>query len=130
MNLSELTLHEAGEKLRDREFSAQELTEAVFRRISETENQVHSYITLCRDTALEQAKQADRVFQTQSNPPWLLGIPVAVKDNLVTRHVRTTCASKILSEFNPPYDSTAVKKLHAAGAVIIGKTNLDEFAMG
>jgi aspartyl-tRNA(Asn)/glutamyl-tRNA(Gln) amidotransferase subunit A len=130
MNLSELTLHAAGEKLRKREFSAQELTEAVFGRISETENQVHSYITLCRDTALEQAKQADRLFQTQSTPPWLLGIPVAVKDNLVTRGIRTTCASKVLSEFNPPYDSTTIKKLRAAGAVIIGKTNLDEFAMG
>lgn len=130
MNLSELTLHAAGEKLRKREFSAQELAEAVFRRISETENQVHSYITLCHDIALEQAKQADRLFQTQSNPPWLLGIPVAVKDNLVTRGIRTTCASQILREFNPAYDSTTIKKLRAAGAVIIGKTNLDEFAMG
>jgi aspartyl-tRNA(Asn)/glutamyl-tRNA(Gln) amidotransferase subunit A len=130
MNLSELTLHEAREKLRKREFSAQELTEAVFRRISETDNKVHSYITLCRDTALDKAKEADRIFETEENPCWLLGIPVAVKDNLLTRGIRTTCASKILGEFNPPYDSTTVKKLRAAGAVIIGKTNLDEFAMG
>jgi aspartyl-tRNA(Asn)/glutamyl-tRNA(Gln) amidotransferase subunit A len=130
MNLCELTLHEAGEKLRKREISAQELTTAVFRRISETEEKIHSYITLCRDSALEQAKEADRLLQTEGSPPSLLGIPIAVKDNFLTRGIRTTCASKILGEFNPPYDSTAVKKLRAAGAIITGKTNLDEFAMG
>ena len=130
MNPAALTLHEAREKLRKRQISAQELTQAVFQRISETEESIHSYITLCRDTALEEAKRADALFKTETNPPSLLGIPIAVKDNFLTDGIRTTCASKILQDFIPPYDSTAVKKLRAAGAVITGKTNLDEFAMG
>jgi aspartyl-tRNA(Asn)/glutamyl-tRNA(Gln) amidotransferase subunit A len=130
MNLCALTLHEAAERIRSREFSAEELTEDVFRRIADTDEKVHAYITLCRDRALAEAKQADRLRQTERNLPSLTGIPVAVKDNFLTRGIRTTCASKILGEFRPPYDSTTIKKLRTAGAVIIGKTNLDEFAMG
>jgi aspartyl-tRNA(Asn)/glutamyl-tRNA(Gln) amidotransferase subunit A len=130
MNPAALTLHEAREKLRKRQISAQELTQAVFQRISETEESIHSYITLCRDTALEEAKWADALFKRETNPPSLLGIPIAVKDNFLTVGIRTTCAAKILQDFIPPYDSTAVKKLRAGGAVITGKTNLDEFAMG
>ena len=130
MNLFALTLHEAKEKLRKREFSAEELTEAVFRRISETEEKLHCYITLCRDTALQEAKRADQLFKTETNPHSLIGIPIAVKDNFLTRDIRTTCASKILANFIPPYDSTTVKQLRTNGAIIIGKTNLDEFAMG
>ena len=130
MTLAALTLHEARDKLRKQEISAQELTEAVFQRIAETEESIRSYITVCRDTALEDAKRADALLKTEINPAALLGIPVAVKDNFLTAGVRTTCAAKILENFIPPYDSTAVKKLRAAGAVITGKTNLDEFAMG
>jgi aspartyl-tRNA(Asn)/glutamyl-tRNA(Gln) amidotransferase subunit A len=130
MNLAALTLHAARDELRKRHISAQELTQAVFQRISDTEESIHSYITLCRDTAVEEAKRADVRFKVETNPPALLGIPIAVKDNFITAGVRTTCASKILDNFIPPYDSTAVKKLRAAGAVITGKTNLDEFAMG
>jgi aspartyl-tRNA(Asn)/glutamyl-tRNA(Gln) amidotransferase subunit A len=130
MNLAALTLHEARENLRKREFSAQELAEAVFRRISETEEKLHSYITLSRDTALKEAKQADELFKTDTNPHSLLGIPIAVKDNFLTRDIRTTCASKFLENFIPPYDCTTVKKIRASGAIITGKTNLDEFAMG
>src|SRR4249919_3066092 len=130
MNLAAFTLHEAREKLRKGEFSAQELTEAVFRRICETEEKLHSYITLFHDTALKEAKQADEWLKTDTNPHSLLGIPIAVKDNFLTRGIRTTCASKFLENFIPPYDCTTVKKLRASGAIIIGKTNLDEFAMG
>src|SRR5262245_8584769 len=130
MNFAGFTLHEAREKLRKREFSAQELTEAVFRRISETEEKLHSYITLSPDTALREAKRADELFKTDTNPHSLLGIPMAVKDNFLTRGIRTTCASKILENFIPPYDCTTVKKLRTSGAIITGKTNLDEFAMG
>ena len=130
MNLATLTLHEARENLRKREFSAQELAEAVFRRISETEEKLHSYITLSRDTALKEAKQADEQLKTDTNPHSLLGIPIAVKDNFLTRDIRTTCASKFLENFIPPYDCTTVKRIRASGAIITGKTNLDEFAMG
>jgi aspartyl-tRNA(Asn)/glutamyl-tRNA(Gln) amidotransferase subunit A len=130
MNLSALTLHEASEKLRKREFSARELTQAVFQRISENEAKIRCYITLCHDTALQEAKHADQLLKTETNPHPLLGIPIAVKDNFLTRGIRTTCASKILANFIPPYDSTTVKRLRANGAIITGKTNLDEFAMG
>jgi aspartyl-tRNA(Asn)/glutamyl-tRNA(Gln) amidotransferase subunit A len=91
---------------------------------------VHAYITLCRESALEQAKAADqRLIQETSIDPFL-GIPIAVKDNFLTAGVRTTCASKILGNFIPPYDSTVVSRLRSAGSVFAGKTNLDEFAMG
>jgi len=130
MNLFSLTLHEASEKLRKREVSSQELTEAVFRRIAQTDGILRSYITVCRDAAIAQAKEADnRLKQGPAASP-LLGIPIALKDNLLTRGLRTTCASRILDNFIPPYDATAVAKVRSAGAVITGKTNLDEFAMG
>jgi len=130
MNPAALTLHDAGEKLRKHEFSSLELTDAVFRRIAETDDKIHAFITLCRDSALEQAKQADERLKRGGNTPPLLGIPIAVKDNFLTRGLRTTCASKILGDFMPPYDATVIKRIRAAGAVITGKTNLDEFAMG
>jgi aspartyl-tRNA(Asn)/glutamyl-tRNA(Gln) amidotransferase subunit A len=130
MSLFSLTIHEASEKLRKREVSSQELTEAVFQRISETDDTVRSYITLCRDAALVQAKQADTRLNQEPSASPLLGIPVAIKDNFLTKGVRTTCASRILNNFIPPYDATSVAKLRSAGAVITGKTNLDEFAMG
>jgi len=130
MNPAALTLHDAGEKLRKHELSSQELTLAAFQRIGETDDKIHAYITLCRDGALEQAKQADERLKRGGNTPPLLGIPIAVKDNFLTRGLRTTCASKILGDFMPPYDATAISRIRAAGAVITGKTNLDEFAMG
>ena len=130
MSLIDLTLHEAGEKLRRREISSVELTEAVFERIAATDDKVHAYLTLAHDSALEQAKQADTRLSTEAQPSPLLGMPIAVKDNFLTHGLRTTCASKILGDFMPPYDATTIAKLRDAGAVIVGKTNLDEFAMG
>ena len=130
MNPAVLTLHDAGEKLRKHELSSQELTLAAFQRISETDDKVHAYITLCRDAALAQAKEADERLKQDGNAQPLLGIPIAVKDNFLTRGLRTTCASKILGDFMPPYDATVIKHIRDAGAVITGKTNLDEFAMG
>ena len=109
-----------------------ELTEAVFQRIGETETRVRAYLTLARDTAMARARRA-RIKYSKSAPSSapLLGIPIAIKDNFLTKGLRTTCASKILGDFMPPYDATTVDtKLRSAGAVIIGKTNLDEFAMG
>jgi aspartyl-tRNA(Asn)/glutamyl-tRNA(Gln) amidotransferase subunit A len=130
MNLAALTVREAAEKLRRHEISAQELAAANFDRIAATEDRVHSYITLCREAALKQAQAADEKLKNGNDRHQLLGIPVAVKDNFLTQGIRTTCASKILGDFLPPYDATAVSKIRAAGGCIIGKTNLDEFAMG
>ena len=130
MNLFSLTLHEASEKLRKREFSSQELTEAVLQRVAQTDGILRSYITVCRDAAIAQAKEADNRLRRGPAASPLLGIPIAFKDNLLTRGLRTTCASRILDNFIPPYDATAVAKVRSAGGVITGKTNLDEFAMG
>jgi len=130
MKLAALTLHEASERLRRREISSVELTEAVFERIDATDDRVRAYLTLGRDAALAQARQADLRLRQHEGATPLLGIPFALKDNFLAAGLRTTCASKILGDFMSPYDSTAAARLRAAGAVIIGKTNLDEFAMG
>jgi aspartyl-tRNA(Asn)/glutamyl-tRNA(Gln) amidotransferase subunit A len=130
MSLAALTLADAGEKLRQGEFSSVEITEAVFARIEALDERIHAYITLARETAMAQAGEADRRRKKQDASSPLLGVPMALKDNFLTKGLRTTCASKILGDFIPPFDATTVKKLRAAGAVIVGKTNLDEFAMG
>src|ERR1041384_1159332 len=129
MSLAQLTLHDAADRLRKREFTAVELTEAVYERISETEPRVGAYLTLAHDKALEDAARADEMLKQNHAGP-VLGIPLAIKDNVLTKGLRTTCASKILGDFIPPYDATVIGKIRSAGAVIIGKTNLDEFAMG
>jgi aspartyl-tRNA(Asn)/glutamyl-tRNA(Gln) amidotransferase subunit A len=130
MNIRSLTVFEAHEQLRKREISSVELTGAILRRIDETDEKIRAYITLCRDAALEQAKEADRRISRGAGIDPFLGIPIALKDNFLTRGVRTTCASKILGNFIPPYDGTVVARLRSAGSVFAGKTNLDEFAMG
>ena len=130
MNLHCLTLHELHEKLKSREICSEELTESIFQRISSTEEKVHAYITLCHETALNDAKRADERIKSGKESLPLLGIPIALKDIFITQGVLTTCASKILNNFVPPYDGTTVKKLKETGAVTLGKTNMDEFAMG
>ena len=131
MSLAELTLHEAATQLRKREFTAVELTESVYQRIAETDDRIRAYLTLAGENAIEEARRADeRLKKEGPNAPALCGIPIALKDNFLAKELRTTCASKILGDFLPPYEATATTKLRAAGAVIVGKTNLDEFAMG
>lgn len=136
MTLYRLTAHEARDLLRRGEITSTELTEAVLRRIEDVEEKVKAFITLTPEVALAQAAEADRRFEqarkdgTVDELPDLLGIPLAVKDVISTAGIRTTCASRILHNYIPPYDATAVARLRDQGAVIIGKTNTDEFAMG
>lgn len=129
MDLHALTMHELHALLDKREVSARDVTEAFYRRIDALDDRVHAYLTLTRELALEQADQADHRRQTGEFGP-LLGVPLAIKDVICTKGVRTTCGSKILQTFVPPYDATVVERLKAAGAILLGKANMDEFAMG
>jgi aspartyl-tRNA(Asn)/glutamyl-tRNA(Gln) amidotransferase subunit A len=130
MGLADLTIAEAGRGLRDGAFRSRDLLDAVMERASMTEAELHAYLTLDRSGARAAAEAADeRIGAGRALGP-LDGIPIAVKDNMCTRGVETTCASQILAGYRPPYDATAVARLRAAGAVITGKANLDEFAMG
>lgn len=129
MELHQLTIHEARDRLAREEITAVQLTETVLARIVEVDNEVRAYLTLTPEEALAQARAADeRRVAGQDSP--LLGIPLAIKDVLCTEGIPTTCGSRILEDFIPPYDATAVARLKAAGAILLGKTNTDEFAMG
>jgi aspartyl-tRNA(Asn)/glutamyl-tRNA(Gln) amidotransferase subunit A len=130
MSLVDLTAHEAADLLRRRDINSVELTEAVLERIEQREPTIHAYLTLTADDARGQALEADRRFALGEDLPPLAGIPIALKDNLSTRGVRTTCGSRILENYVPQYDATVVQRFRSAGAVVLGKTNLDEFAMG
>jgi aspartyl-tRNA(Asn)/glutamyl-tRNA(Gln) amidotransferase subunit A len=127
--LHQLTIHAALDGLRTGAFSAVELTQAMLDRVATVDGQVKAYLTLTREQALAQAAQADAQRRQGVNAP-LQGIPLAIKDVLATQGVETTCGSRILKGFLPPYTATSVKRLEAAGMVMVGKTNCDEFAMG
>ena len=129
MKLYELTIHEASRLLREKEISSQELTRAVLERIESIEEKVGAYITVAAETAIKQAELADKEISRGNISP-LTGIPLSIKDIICTKGLRTTCASRILDNFTPQYDAFVIKKLKEAGAVIVGKTNMDEFAMG
>ena len=130
MQLYELTAHELHEKLKAREITSVEVTESVYDRIGGVEEQIKGYITLTREIAFEQAAAADNGFQSGDEMSPLAGVPVAIKDLICTKGVLTTCGSQILGNFVSPYDATVMTKLHQQGIVMIGKTNMDEFAMG
>jgi aspartyl-tRNA(Asn)/glutamyl-tRNA(Gln) amidotransferase subunit A len=124
-----LTIHEAHDKLARGELTSVELTEAVFERVEKLDPALHAFLHVAREAALEQARAADgRRAQGEDTP--LLGVPLAIKDVICVRGMPATAGSKILRGFVPPYDATAVARLRALGAVFLGKTNTDEFAMG
>ena len=124
------SITELHQMLVDKKISAVELTNEVFQKIDESEKNIQAYLTLTRDTALEKAKAVDEKISNGEAVSKLAGIPCGIKDNICTRGIKTTCASKILENFVPPYNATAYEKLLSNDPVIIGKLNMDEFAMG
>ncbi len=128
-NLTDLTIHEAHKLLKSRQLSSVELTRAYLERISRVDSEVHAFVTVTDKLALKQAEAADRRLANDGVSP-LTGIPVLIKDVMCTKGVRTTCSSRILENLVPPYDATVVEKLKACNVVIVGKANMDEFAMG
>ncbi len=129
MELNQLTIHELQEKIKNNSVTATQITESVFSRIDAVEERVHSYIRLMKEDALAAAAKADVDIKKGNIKP-LTGIPIALKDIVCTKGITTTCGSRILHNFVPPYNSTVVEKLRSAGAIFIGKANMDEFAMG
>lgn len=124
------TSHELHELLMSKKVSSVKLVESVFEQIDRVEPKVQAYTTLTREEALIQAKAADEKIKSGENITPLTGIPIAIKDNMCTKGMLTTCSSKMLENYIAPYDATVVVKLKKAGAIIVGKTNMDEFAMG
>ncbi len=130
MELYQQTIHQLHSLLKSKKISSVELTKAFLQRISEQDSRIGAYISVTGDTALHQAAQADKLIAHGNDISILTGIPLAIKDNMCTKGLKTTCASRILGDFTPPYDATAIEKLKQQHYVLLGKTNMDEFAMG
>ena len=130
MSILDLTALELGKKIKAGEITSLQATEAVIKQIKAVEEQVHSYVTLDEEGAMKRAKEVQAQIEAGTLTGPLAGVPAAIKDNMCTKDMRTTCSSKILENFVPIYTAEAVLNLEKAGAVILGKTNMDEFAMG
>ena len=128
-DIHQLTISQAHRLLKERKTSSVELTKASLKHLHEVEDKVRACVTISEDAALRQAEEADEAISTGTTNP-LTGIPALIKDNMCTEGIKTTCSSRILEDFVPPYDATVIEKLKAHKAVILGKTNMDEFAMG
>src|SRR5438270_6920169 len=128
--LYKLSIAEAGKLLQQRMISSVELTQAHLDRIREVEPEVKAFTLVTDELALQQAKEADRRFASGQTLSPLTGIPIAIKDVICTKGIPTTCGSRMLEHFKPPFDATVMERLNAAGIVMVGKTNMDEFAMG
>ena len=130
MELNKLTISQAHQGLKNKEFSSVELTESVLNRIKKRNQEINAYLTISEELALSQAKRTDNKIKNKEEISILEGIPLAVKDAILVDGIRCTSASKILENYVAPYDATVIKKLRKAGAIFVGKTNLDEFTMG
>ncbi|HPP31451.1 MAG TPA: Asp-tRNA(Asn)/Glu-tRNA(Gln) amidotransferase subunit GatA [Soehngenia sp.] len=130
MDITSLKSWELREKILNKEISSYEVTEAFLEKIDEVEDEINAYITIDADRALEKAKLVDQKILEGKEIGILAGLPIAIKDNIMTRNLRTTCASKMLEKYVPPYDATVIEKIKMEDGIIIGKANMDEFAMG
>lgn len=130
MSLTYKTAYELSELLNKKEVSSEEITREYLKRIETTDDKINAYITIVKEKAIEQAKEIDNKRVNNEELSELAGIPIAVKDNMCTKGIKTTCASKILNNFEPPYDATVIKKIKENNIVLLGKLNMDEFAMG
>lgn len=130
MKIESMTALEIREEIILNKITAEQVVTSLFERIKEVEPKVDAYLTLCEEEALLQARRIDKKIKNGEKVGRFAGIPIAIKDNICTDGIRTTCASKMLEDFIPPYDATVIKKLKSEDAIIIGKTNMDEFAMG
>ncbi len=130
MDLYSLTLIEVAHKIKSKEVTIKEVLDSIYGRIDELEPKVDAYITLTREAAYKKAEELQQKLDNGEDIGVLGGVPIAIKDNICTNGVKTTCASKMLENHVPIYDATVIKKLEKAGAIVLGKTNMDEFAMG
>lgn len=130
MELNSLTIHEIVNKIKSKEVTIREVLDSVYSRIDAVESKINAYITLTKEYAYIRADQLQKKLDAGEDIGFLGGVPIAIKDNICMKDVKTTCASKMLENFVSPYDATVIERLESAGAIIIGKTNMDEFAMG
>src|SRR5690242_9468291 len=130
MNLKDITSDKLVALYKNRDLSVTEVITNVYEEIERTDNDVRAFISICPDRALEEARRMDAKIAAGEPLELLAGVPVAIKDNMAIRDMKTTCASRVLENYIPPYTATAVERLRGAGAIVIGKANCDEFAMG
>lgn len=131
MKITELTVHELNDKLKNKEITREEIVKAYIDRIKEKENDVQAFITITdKEKVIEQARKVEEEVRNGNITNELAGIPIGIKDNICTKGVKTTCASKMLENFVAPYDATVTEKLNKENLISLGKLNMDEFAMG
>ena len=130
MDITELTVHELQEKIKNKELTITEITKAYVDRMNEKEKYVQAFITELKDEALKQSEEIQNKINNGEKLGDLAGIPIGIKDIICTKGIKTTCASKMLENFVSPYDATVMEKINAENMIDLGKLNMDEFAMG